>query len=37
MSELLLDKIIVVLLFILVLMVVIYLSPDLIKCIDKNI
>lgn len=37
MSELFLDKIIIVLLFILVLMVIIYLSPDLIKCIDNNI
>ena len=37
MTELFLDKIIIVLLFILVLMVIIYLSPDLIKCIDNNI
>ena len=33
----LLNRIIVVLLFILVLLCIIYLSPELIKCIDKNI
>ena len=32
-----LNKIIVVLLFILILMIIIYLSPKLIKCVDEHL